>query len=73
MSQPQVHAAIADPDSVTHFICPDGPTRAGVPDATHHLVPKRAGQVAGQPAWEETCEYCHKSAKTLRTELGLTP
>ena len=48
--------------SVTHYICPSGPTEGGEPVATHHLRPIK--QV-------ETCTYCGKTRKRLAAELDL--
>jgi hypothetical protein len=68
-----IHPSIpaAEATSVTHFICPDGPTENSVPAATHHLAPKRKGSVGRQPSWIEECTYCHKTEKELRESLPL--
>lgn len=56
------HPDIDRPDSVSHFICPDGPTAEGQPVATHHLVPKPT--VDGRL----TCRYCGRSEGQLRRQ-----
>lgn len=58
----------AEATSVTHFLCPDSPTREGKPDATHHLKPRRTG--SGQ-AQEQVCTFCSKTEKELRATLPL--
>ena len=69
MRHPQIPPGEAS--SVTHFLCPAGPTRAGQPEATHHLVPHRAGTRGGEPIWENTCTYCRETEIELRRTLGL--
>jgi hypothetical protein len=61
----------AEATSVTHYLCPEGPTRDGKPDATHHLVPKRAGSRAGEPVYEQVCSYCSKTEEELRAALSI--
>lgn len=61
------HPDIDRPDSVTHFMCPDGPTKGGVPDATHHLQPKSAANGKQQ----HVCSYCKKTEEQLKVIHGL--
>ena len=58
---------VIEADSVTHFICPKGPTEDGRPVATHHLIPR----AAGKGSYQQVCTYCGGTESALRTDLRL--
>lgn len=71
MNPNSVHPDITHPDSVTHFICPGGPTQQGRPVTTHHLAARSAGRRGGEPMYEQTCTYCARTEQQLRQVHGL--
>lgn len=70
----EIHPDITHPTSVTHFLCPAGPKDRGNtrPAATHHLVPRRTGNLRwGHALQQHVCTYCEKTERQLREETGL--
>lgn len=58
---PPPRAVVENPDSFTHFICPE--TEKGeLTPVTHHM--RDIGD-------NSTCRYCGKTALQIRSEVGL--
>lgn len=60
------HPDIENPDSVTHFICPDSFVTDVTQGSTHHLVPHSEGRRHGEPVQVNVCLYCGKAEGWLR-------
>lgn len=65
MTSDKPHPNIPDPDSVTHFLCPE------MEGATHHLAPRPAGRHKGEAFYEHRCDYCGRTEKHLRERNNL--